>query len=166
MADKDGTLVEDLADHMSKVSSLATLSVQSLTIPFLPPCFNHEEVLFLLRKQRKVLTIFKKCRRSCCYFRHLSTLMTRPTSCYCSQNWFAMAWPDLISSHCLTPILSRHDHPCCRWISLKHREGCRKKSLKKLGILLREAYAHQFEWIFWVFRKGVFAAEYFGSIFH
>ena len=114
MADKDGTLVEDLADHMSKVSSLATLSVQSLTIPFLPPCFNHEEVLFLLRKQRKVLTIFKKCRRSCCYFRHLSTLMTRPTSCYCSQNWFAMAWPDLISSHCLTPILSRHDHPCCR----------------------------------------------------
>ena len=58
--DKDITLEEEesLADQMSKVSSLATTSLQSLTLPLLPPCFNYPELLFLIRRQRKVLDIF------------------------------------------------------------------------------------------------------------
>ena len=64
--DKDITLEEEesLADQMSKVSSLATTSLQSLTLPLLPPCFNYPELLFLLRRQRKVLDFFYKIYRS------------------------------------------------------------------------------------------------------
>jgi len=53
--DKDITLEEEesLADQMSKVSSLAITSLQSLTLPLLPPCFNYPELLFLIRRQRK-----------------------------------------------------------------------------------------------------------------
>ena len=53
--DKDITLEEDLRDQMSKVSSLATSSLHSLSLPLLPPCFTHQELTFLLRRQRKVL---------------------------------------------------------------------------------------------------------------
>ena len=62
--DKDTTLEEGLADQISKVSSLATTSLQSLTLPLLPPCFNYPELLFLLRRQRKVLDFFYKIYRS------------------------------------------------------------------------------------------------------
>jgi len=51
--DKDITLEEDLRDRMSKVSSLADTSLQSLSLPLLPPCFTHQELTFLLRRQRK-----------------------------------------------------------------------------------------------------------------
>ena len=54
--DEDIILEEDLTDRMSKVSSLATSSLQSLSLPLLPPCFTHQELTFLLRRQRKVLT--------------------------------------------------------------------------------------------------------------
>ena len=45
---------ERLHDQMSKVSSLAVSAVQSLHLPLLPPCFTHQELLLLIRKQRKV----------------------------------------------------------------------------------------------------------------
>ena len=56
--DKDVNLGEDFKDQMSKVCSQATSSLQSLHLPLLPPCFSHQELLLLLRRQRKVLTCF------------------------------------------------------------------------------------------------------------
>jgi len=46
-------LKKSLADQMSEVSSLATTSLQSLSLPLLPPCFSHQELILLLRRQRK-----------------------------------------------------------------------------------------------------------------
>ena len=54
--DKDIKKEEDFRDQITKVSSLATSSLQSLHLPLLPPCFSHQELLLLLRRQRKVLT--------------------------------------------------------------------------------------------------------------
>ena len=54
--DKDINLEEDIGAQMSKLSSLVTSSLQSLHLPLLPPCFSHQELLLLLRRQRKVLT--------------------------------------------------------------------------------------------------------------
>ena len=53
---EDISLEESLADQMSKVSTLATTSLQSLYLPLLPSCFTHQELLLLLRRQRKVLS--------------------------------------------------------------------------------------------------------------
>ena len=57
---KDNTsdLEKSLGDHMSEVSSLATSSLHSLSLPLLPPCFNYQELILLLRRQRKVLACF------------------------------------------------------------------------------------------------------------
>ena len=53
---EDFSLEESLADQMSKVSTLATTSLQSLYLPLLPPCFTHQELPLLLGRQRKVLS--------------------------------------------------------------------------------------------------------------
>ena len=57
---KDNTLdlEKSLGDQMSEVSSLATTSLQSLSLPLLPPCFNYQELILLLRRQRKVSGLF------------------------------------------------------------------------------------------------------------
>ena len=51
---EDITSEKSLVDQMSKVTSLASTSLQSLYLPLLPPYFSHEELLLLLSRQRKV----------------------------------------------------------------------------------------------------------------
>ena len=83
---KDNTsdLEKSLGDQMSDVSSLATTSLQSLSLPLLPPCFNYQELILLLRRQRKVLPCFslKIVHKNVC-LRHLLAWRTRLQFCFC-----------------------------------------------------------------------------------
>ena len=101
---------------MSEVSSLANASLQSLSLPLLPPSFNYQELNLLLRRQRKVLTCFSSKERTIKMFsiRRLLAWRTRRQFCFCSLSWSATAWHGLISSPCWKPTPSRHAPPSCR----------------------------------------------------
>ena len=42
-SDLEFLVEKSLGDQMSDVSSLATTSLQSLSLPLLPPCFNYQD---------------------------------------------------------------------------------------------------------------------------